>query len=252
MTSDRVLTGDGSATRRHPATGELYHARDGALTETLEKYLRPGRLAERLLRGPVRVLDVGFGIGLTCVESLAPPAPYGLRIDTLELEAEAFTAAERFHPGHPLPRALRDHGEWQEEGRRIVAHMGDLRRTLSEIPPGVDLIFHDPFQPLRNSEAWTVEVFRLQAGLLKPDGLWLSYSQSRIVRAGLMEAGFHIGGTVPAGGQRGGTAAALRPSRLDHPLPTPPGGWGEPFRDPRLSDPAHRIRSRREAAIRNA
>jgi tRNA U34 5-methylaminomethyl-2-thiouridine-forming methyltransferase MnmC len=132
----------------------------------------------------------------------------------------------------------------------VRAHVGDLRHTLKRIEPGVDLIFHDPFQPLRNSEAWTVEVFGLLADLLKPDGLLLTYSQSRIVRAGLVEAGLAVGATPAAPPHRGGTAAARAPDLLAHPLPEPEGGWGEPFRDPGLDDTPARIRSRREAATR--
>lgn len=251
MISESVRTDDGSSTRRHPVTGELYHARDGALTETREKYLGPARLAERLRQGPVRLLDVGFGIGLACIEALALPAPHGLHIDTLEREADAFAAAGAFHPGHPLPRALHLRREWRDGTRRVVAHVGDLRQTLRHIPPGLHLIFHDPFQPLHNTEAWTVEVFRLQAERLHPRGLWLTYSQSRIVRAGLREAGFHPGDTPAGASRRGGTAAALDPDLLAHPLAPPPEGWGEPFRDPDLRDSPARIRSRREAATRN-
>jgi len=250
MTSESVRTDDGSLTRRHPVTGELFHARDGARGETLAKYIQPSRLAERLLDGPVRLLDVGFGIGTTCLESLSLPAPHGLQIDTLELEEDAFRVAMAYHPPHPLFDALDQHGIWEDKTRRVVAHRGDLRQTLPRIGPGIDLVFHDPFQPLRNSEAWTVEVFRMITERLAPGGLLLTYSQSRIVRAGLAEAGLWIGETPAQPPQRGGTAAAKEPNQLTHPLSRPADGWGEPFRDPDLNLSAAEIRSCREAALR--
>jgi len=250
MTSESVRTDDGSLTRRHPVSGELYHARDGARGETRAKYIQPARLAERLRAGAVHILDVGFGIGITCMECLALPAPHGIRIDTLELEPEVFKLAKDYHPPHPVFEALAHQGFWEANGQRVTAHPGDLRQTLPKVGGGIDLVFHDPFQPLCNSEAWTVEVFRMISEKMNSGGLLLTYSQSRIIRAGLVEAGLSVGDTPAVPPHRGGTAAAKDPERLTHPLPLPPGGWGEPFRDPGLKRTPNEIRSCREAAVR--
>ncbi len=250
MISEPVRTGDGSLTRRHHATGQLYHARDGARTETEAKFILPSHLAERLQAGPVRLLDIGFGMGYTCLQALSLPAPHGIRIDTLEMEAEVFDEASGCHPPHPLFAALRDHGEWESEGRKVVAHLGDLRQTLHRVPSGVDLIFHDPFAPLVNTEAWTREIFARLAALLNPGGLLLTYSQSRIVRASLHAAGFRLGTTPARPPHRGGTVAAIPPTILQCPLSEPAGGWGPPFEDPDQNASATTIRSRREALLR--
>ena len=73
--------------------------------------------------------------------------------------------------------------------------------------------------PQRNSELWTVDFFRKLKALMKPDAVLLTYCAAIPVRAGLMEAGFHVGETDPIGRQRGGTIAAMRAEDIEIPLP---------------------------------
>lgn len=247
MTSDPIRTADGSFTLRHPERGETYHAHEGAQSEAHSKFIFPSRLLERLRKGPVRILDVGFGLGINCREALNIGGSGPLHIDSVEVEPEALERGLLLFPDDPLLLDLRRTRKHERPQRRVELYAGDLRDLLSDLPGPYDLIFHDPFSPLKNTECWTVELFTHLRDRLKPDGALLTYSESGVVRAALQHAGFLIGATPAIPPHRGGTLATLDANLLDHPLPPQ---TALPYREPRLRATAHEIRSAREARVR--
>lgn len=255
-TLQKILTDDGSPTCRHPLFGEPYHALQGARTEAEHKFILPSRLMQRLRNAPVRLLDVGFGLGVNCraaAHTAQSLHAYPLILETLEADPEAWGRARELYPECPLTRSLAETGRFESVSVQAIRHDGDLRQTLPSLPGAFDLIFHDPFSPLKNTECWTLEVFRLLFEHLNPDGLLLTYSESSAVRAGLLHAGFHIGITPAVPPHRGGTQASPRLSNLTSPLdPAPFQQFPKtiPFRDPSLTDSGREIRARREATIR--
>lgn len=87
-------TGDGSWTLVHGGHGEACHSREGAWTESVERYGRPCGFGERRAVGGVRrLLDVGTGLGLNLAAALAllEEAGAGLeaRAGAVALELEA-------------------------------------------------------------------------------------------------------------------------------------------------------------------
>lgn len=247
MTSDPIRTGDGSFTLRHPELGEPYHAREGARGEALLKFIRPTRLADRLLQGPVRLLDIGFGLGVNCAAALECAGGHFLHIDALELEPEALERGQTLDPESRLLATLRDCGTYEIPGGRVALHLGDLRRTLPTLEGPYDIVFHDPFSPLKNTECWTVELFRRIRDRMRPDGVLATYSESIVVRAGLREAGLHVAPSPAFPPYRGGTLASPSPDMIGVPLPPLDT---VPYSDPDLTDDARDIRSRREAEVR--
>jgi tRNA U34 5-methylaminomethyl-2-thiouridine-forming methyltransferase MnmC len=248
MISDPIRTADGSFTLRHPERGETYHAHEGARSEAHSKFIVPARLRERLSRGPVRLLDVGFGLGINCREALHTAGIGPLHIDSVELEPEALERALTLDPDDPLLLDLKkQHREHVHANRRVHLHFGDLRDLLPRLPGPYDLIFHDPFSPLKNTECWTVELFIQLRERLKADGVLLTYSESGVVRAALQHAEFLIGATPAVPPHRGGTIATLPPFPPDAPLP-PQSHL--PYREPHPHATAKEIRSAREALVR--
>ncbi|WFB34308.1 MnmC family methyltransferase [Kiritimatiellota bacterium B12222] len=242
-TSKLIRTDDGSLTLRHPEVGEAYHSLDGADTETRFKFIEPSRLKERLETESVRLLDVGFGLGLNCRAALAVTASFPLQIDSLETETQALDRGLLLFPEDPLLLQLKATGQYQVETKRVDLHLGDVRQTIQHLQGPYDLIFHDPFSPNRNSECWTVDLFAHFFQRLKPDGALLTYSQSKMVRMALQEAGFIVQDTHAPSPHRGGTIALKQGEGLI--LESTP-----PFRDPTLSASGHDIRSQREAEVR--
>ena len=101
----------------------------------------------------------------------------------------------------------------------IEMHWGDARHTITKLDAGTfDLIFLDAFSTQRNSELWTVDFFKKLKTVMKPNALLLTYCAAIPVRAGLLEAGFFVGETIPVGRQRGGTLAALQEADIEIPL----------------------------------
>jgi tRNA U34 5-methylaminomethyl-2-thiouridine-forming methyltransferase MnmC len=240
-----VRTDDGSFTWLHPELGETYHARQGAVSEAEAKFIHPTRLRERLHEGPVRILDIGFGLGVNCRAALACEAPHGLYIDSIERETEALDRGLLAFPEDPLILALKEHGCTPQ----VHLHLGDLRTILPRFDVPYDVIFHDPFSPLKNTEAWTVEVFQLLKALTHPKGILATYSESRVIRSAMAEAGWIVGQSPPSPPHRGGTLCAQDPTLLHFPLESDQFRT-EPYRDPGLQDTGKQLRSRREALLR--
>jgi len=242
-----IQTDDGSFTVRHPVYGEAYHARQGAASEAEVKFIRPTRLRERLETGPVRLLDVGFGLGVNCRAALACVTNTPLQIDTLELEPEALDRGLSIIPDDPLLLNLKEYGRYES----VTLHLGDLRQTLQDLTGPFDVIFHDPFSPLKNTEAWTVEVFQLLRKVSASNALMATYSESTLVRSAMAEAGWWVGESKAAPPHRGGTVGAIQKGELEHAL-EPEGFQTEPYRDPDLNWTGKRIRSERERVVRSS
>jgi hypothetical protein len=256
MISEPVVTADGSLTCRHPVYRETYHAVEGARSEAVAKFILPSRLEERLSSGPVRLLDVGFGLGVNCrvaVDTARRIPGSCLILHTLEADPEAWVRARGLYPECRVTERLAEAGHCCGDGMEIFRHDGDIRQTLSGLPGPYDLIFHDPFSPMKNTECWTVDLFRRLFERLHPDGMLLTYSESAAVRAGLLQAGFHLGTSPAVPPHRGGTVAARKTSLLNHPVDSALYGVfpkNIPFRDPDLQDSGQAIRARREAEVR--
>jgi radical SAM protein (TIGR01212 family) len=267
-----VKTEDGSITLWNDEYREHYHTPAGARLEAMEKYIVPGKLKERLAKGPVKLLDVCFGLGynsltaMNCaIEGTTSPlsaadaedsVPPALSITALEMDRRAvFSAAQHIQS---LPN---DSFQWNEclsslyesqacnrhPGTSISIAWGDARYTATLQPEAsFDLIFLDAFSTQRNSELWTVDFFRTLRRLMKPDAVLITYCAALPVRAGLLEAGFSVGETEPVGRRRSGTIAAMRAEDIDSPLPAHEittireTTRGLPYQDP------HGVRTNRE------
>ena len=257
MSIRALTTADGSLTCEHPDYRESYHAREGARSEALAKFILPGRLADRLARGPVRILDIGFGLGMNARVALetAQSVPQArLQIDSLEADPLALERALALYPDCALLQHLAAYGACNFAGIQVHLHMGDARVRILTRPGPYDLIFHDPFSPMKNTECWTVEFFQTLRQRLHPDGMLLTYAQARAVRAGLLQAGFSIGEPPAAPPHRPGTLAVPAPQPAPYPIDpapflSPPHNIA--YHDPQLRDDPKSIRARRETAVRN-
>ena len=257
----RVVTGDGSQTLYHPGFRQHFHSLAGAATEAERKFVEPTRLAERLARGSVRLLDVGFGLGVNAAAALATAFRCGGRLDivSLEVDRRVLDAALRLHPEGTLEArlcgALRDTGAFRELGCRVVLREGDARRTVRELPAGFDLIYADGFSPDCNPELWSFDFIRELVRLLKPDGVMASYCSSFPYRGALLRSGLAVGESPPFGRKRGGTVAAFDPVLLPLPLPEKErhiileSTAGVPLRDPGLCGERAEILARRERLV---
>ncbi len=256
-----VPTSDGSITFWSENYKEHYHTPAGARLEAVEKYIVPGKVKERLGRGPVQLLDVCFGLGYNSLSamnlaggtaaSLTPGdetvTPTGLSITGLEMDRRVVGAAAK-----NIQTLETDSFDWKQALQDLHAdhsclapnascllHWGDARHTITKLPPSTfDLVFLDAFSTQRNSELWTVDFLTKLRRVMKPDAVLVTYCAAIPVRSGMLEAGFFVGETAPVGRQRGGTIAAMRPEDIEIPLPDHEMQMirettrGLPYRDP--------------------
>lgn len=241
-----VATEDGSITFWNAQFKEHYHTLAGARSEAEQKYCIPGRLQQRLAQGPVRILDICFGLGYNSLSSCEQALGIGGQVEIIGLEMDKRTveaAARQLQESgtafdwNACLEQLFQTGCWQEEGCSIRLLWGDARHTLSQVSGLFDLIWLDAFSTQRNSELWTVDFFSRLRPLLKPDGALLTYCAAIPVRSGLLAAGFQVGETAAFGRQRGGTIAAATVQGIGQPLPERDQYLmetvrGTPYRDP--------------------
>jgi tRNA U34 5-methylaminomethyl-2-thiouridine-forming methyltransferase MnmC len=242
----QVMTQDGTPTLRHPLHHEACHSLSGAWLESRERYARACSVESRTrARSPLRLLDVGTGLGLNLAAALEAVNLAGgeLEVVTLELEDSILRAAVELAPAMPpqvrawhtpIARALEsalDRGEGPieicvEPGRdarersHLTLLLGDARTTLAELPPeqAFDVVFLDPFSPRVAPELWDVGFLSQVAARMGPGSLLSTYSASLGVRAALCAVGLQVGVGGRVGAKAQGTLAAP-----DH----DPGGFDE-------------------------
>ena len=256
---ERVPTADGSATLYHPEFRQNFHSRAGAATEAEKKFVLPARLRERLAAGnPVRLLDVGFGLGVNCAAALRCGGE--LEIITLEYDPRVLSAARRLYPEGRLEarliETLASGTEFREANCRARLIPGDARDAVRMLEPeSFDVIFQDGFSPDCNPELWSYDFVRALAKLLKRDGVMVSYSSAYPYRGALLRVGLAVGESEPFGRKRGGTVAAFNPTLLPIPLQEKERGIvlhstaGVPYRDPNLAGSRELLFHRREALV---
>ena len=254
-----VTTGDGSPTLYHPGFRQHFHSLAGAATEAERKFVQPSRLRERLADGkPVRVLDIGFGLGTN--SSAALRCGGNCEIVTLENDPRVLSAARRLYPAGSLDfrlvEALAQTGRFAENGNRVELLCGDARDMVTRLEPeSFDVIFQDGFSPDCNPELWSYDFVRQLARLLKHDGVIVSYCSAFPYRGALLRAGLAVGESEPFGRKRGGTVAAFDPALPPLPLPEKERGIilrstaGTAYRDPTLAGSREELFRRREATV---
>ncbi len=265
-----VATGDGSPTLYHPAYKQHFHSVAGAATETRVKFLEPADIAGRLeTTGNVRILDVGFGLGLNALSAAALAESTGkgrVEIVSLENDSRALQAALMLARGgaweldgldNPVGVIASLIESGSAVGKRFAVSfvVGDARVTAADTTPGFDAIFLDPFSIDVNPELWTYDFIRLLASKLSGEGVIVTYSSAAPVRGAMIRSGLHVGSTTPFGRRRGGTIASKRRGNVETPLSDKEkrivtmSTAGLPYRDMGLCWARSRIRNFHTAGV---
>jgi len=223
------LTADGSPTLVHPVHGQACHSDSGAWLEACRRYAEPCRLSERAReRRPVRLLDIGTGLGWNLAAALEAVEREGgeLDVETYERDSNVIrTAIEVLGPEllevpheacyapvrRALENALQRSGPVElGERSRLHLHLGDARGTLPSVRTDLrfDAVFLDPFSPQVEPELWSPDFLAHIAARMAP-GSWLStYSASLAVRAALASTGLRVGPGPAVGRKAQGTLAS--------------------------------------------
>ncbi len=203
------LTKDGSLSLYSLNYEEGFHDTDGALKESINKFLLPAQLDQFANTEKIFILDVCMGMGYNtgCIlEALLQQNHnivwHGLEIDQRPLK---IGLNEKKFKGLWSPKVLdffyclKKSGKWTEDFNDGTIHWGDARQKVNEIHSSFrfDLILLDPFSPQKCPELWSEEFIRFLAKRLSSSGRLITYSSAASVRASLKRAGLKLYSIIP-------------------------------------------------------
>jgi len=265
--SQRLLeTDDGSVTFWSDDFKEHYHSKNGAYLETMGKFIRPSGISDMLKDRDVRLLDVCFGLGYNSLAAINEAVDLDHRLDITALEidkrvvynsskcmADIFDGIDE----RAILCELVNESKYFNENVSVEILWGDARHSVKSLTEKYDVIFLDAFSSQRNAELWTVDFFSCLAGVIKQNGLLLTYSTALPVLSGLIEAGFYVGESAGGEKLRGGTIASLSEDMVDITIDEKRldiirnSTKGIPYRDRKLSAPSREILKNREKEMKN-
>ena len=200
-----VLCEDGTYTLYSKEFDEPYHStRDGALHESLQKYVIP-TLTRKAEKQKLVILDICFGLGYntlatlywiksqglhTCIEIHSPEFDEGL-VRSLG----SFDYPPEFEILRPIIETISRDFYYEDAQFKIEVHLGDARQVIPRLhTEGIrcDIIYQDAFSPAHNPLLWTREWFADIRALCRSDAVLASYSTAAAVRLGLYENGFML------------------------------------------------------------
>ncbi len=189
-------TADGSISFYNLSYEEAYHAKSiGAYTESLYKYVLASNIAEKLKEKPIKLLDIGFGIGynLAVTFEKTKNSRNKLIVTSLEKDPQTIDIVKNnifLWPiyGFNVLRELIKSGIYKNYELNIV--LGDARDFILNCDDNFDLIYFDPFSKKRNAELWSPDIIEKLYHILKDDGLITTYACSKKIRQDFSNAGF--------------------------------------------------------------
>lgn len=223
---EAVKTDDGSFTLFNPFFKENFHTSAGAVSEAEKKFIEPSGLKKLLLeKKDVKILDVGFGLGLNALVATgcAKGSNNFLSIVSLEFDKTVVKSAVKLYPQwEKIYKNLLDKNIYKEKHFALQIYWGDARKTIKTLTQDkkFDIIFLDPFSTQKNPELWTIDFIENLKKCIKKDGVLLTYSNAPAVRAALNKANMVLGETIPFGRTKGGTIASPDKKQIKNPLDT--------------------------------
>lgn len=219
----RRPTADGSSTLYSPEYDEDFHSRSGAWLEARERYVALCEVARCAEQGPVRILDVGFGLGwnLAWAVVTALAAPGNSRISVVSLEKQPlpwgtleplyvdFPQAAGSH-GSRVRRAVRQllaEHHFEDERISLQLVVGDAEQEIRGVSGPFDCVFLDPFSPSRNPELWEAGFLQEIRRRTRVGGILSTYCAATAVKVALLRAGWQVGPGPRVGGKATGTLA---------------------------------------------
>ncbi len=197
-----LKTDDGSMTLRHEVLGELYHSDRGAVGEAEHVYIRAGFDAIPK-KEETAVFEVGFGTGLNCYLTYRRAVREHRRVDYAAIDLYPlapetvaqlnYTADPVFTRLHAVPWDGTAHEITGDQVFTLVKYKGDLSAfDFSPLVGRFDVVYFDAFAPDAQPELWSEAIMRQMFAILRPGGIWVTYSAKGIVKRALRAVGFEV------------------------------------------------------------
>ena len=205
------LTKDGSHTLFNAQLNESYHSSNGALQESLHVFIEAGlsSLLNQNNYENINILELGFGTGLNAILSY-------IECQNQHIVCN-YTGIEAYPLEMPIVHQL-NYTNWMSEdeiGMFNQMHTSDCNKKtdfnntfslqkihsniedIAQYPLGkknnhFDLVYMDAFDPAKQPELWTVEVFNTIFQIMKDAAYIVTYSSKGDVKRAMREAGFIV------------------------------------------------------------
>lgn len=234
-----VQTADGSYSLKDPQTGETYHSLAGALSEARNLYVLASgfdkKLAEQKVFEPIKVLDIGLGLGYNALSTIDAFLNQTTDVSTFNKKRLSLTSLEINRD--LLEVFLTGKGPWQcnwqslwcdtvaslkavsenqwlfdDESLRWSIHLKDFSKDGEDLPDdNFDFIWQDPFSPKKAPHLWSASWFEKLYVATKPNGVLMTYSVASSVRAALKESGW-LAEKIPGLGHKRSWLFARKPA----------------------------------------
>ncbi len=195
-----LTTGDGSQTLFSQQFDEIYHSRNGALTESQHVFVQHGLM--NVIKPFIKVFEVGFGTGLNALLCAHYGQQKNVSIDYtgVELYPVEDTIANqlRYHEALkdcPIATAVLHKAPWDERVS-IRPNFTMLKIKCSfvdvQLDETYDVIFFDAFAPEKQPELWDLSVFQKCYAMLLEGGVLTTYCAKGYVKRNMQAAGFRV------------------------------------------------------------
>ena len=204
-----ISTSDGSDTLYVPELNEHYHSTFGAVSESNHVFIESGYKSTSL--NPVNILEVGFGTGLntflTLLESLKDKRiVYYVSVEKSPLPSSIY---KKFNYSTLVPVNKGLYFDLIHESNwgtscKITENFSllKLKKDFMKMDPRLafDIIYFDAFAPEKQPEMWSYEILSLASSMIKPGGIFVTYSAKGQLRRDLKQLGYNV--ENPAGPAR--------------------------------------------------
>lgn len=212
MKKSLIITKDGSHTVSIPEMNVSYHSLHGAIQESGHVFIKHGLLfiLNNNATAEIHVLEIGFGTGLnallTLIEAGTNRKIKYTAIESFPLtieEAKNLNYCEQLKREDLLPSFEKMHQcEWESDIainpyftiHKLQLSLLNIRNSylVHKNSPQPDIIYFDAFAPAAQPELWTKQVFEMLYGILKKDGILITYCSKGEVRRAMQAAGFVV------------------------------------------------------------
>jgi tRNA U34 5-methylaminomethyl-2-thiouridine-forming methyltransferase MnmC len=195
-----LTTGDGSQTLFSIQFDEIYHSRNGALTESQHVFVQHGLM--NVNKPLIKVFEVGFGTGLNALlcAHYAQQNNISIEYTGVELYPVDDTIASQlcYHEALvdcPIETVVLHNAPWNERVT-LTTNFSLLKIQQSlvdvQLNETYDVIFFDAFAPEKQPELWDLSVFQKCFALLAEGGVLTTYCAKGYVKRNMQEAGFRV------------------------------------------------------------
>lgn len=198
-----IITEDGSSSIAIPELSVTYHSIHGAIQESMHVFIETGLnyVINQSTNKSISILEMGFGTGLNALLTAMEAEKIEIKIHYISLEKFPISIeeAEKLNYsqllGHEeLFQKIYD-CNWNEDvniSDHFVLHKENVDLIDYSSSQQFNLIYYDAFAPSAQPELWTKGVFEKLFGLLKPNGVLVTYCSKGDVRRAMMAAGFDV------------------------------------------------------------